>query len=162
MKFKSILLILFIVAIVLKLFINSKPVHWIKFSKTIEESKSIDAFIAEYEVSNIRFFSDVSNEVIRKLDSLNITVWKEKEWSNKPFLIFFHPLSFTGNEVLVIENPKEYTKEVIQFRSYSRPHRANYGYSIIKEKDGRIPEQIVLKFEVNFKDTGVVTLVKKD
>lgn len=92
----------FLLAVLYKSILNNQVFNWVRSSSTIEESVTNDAFISMYSID------EKSLSYIEDKDCLNILsniqIWSEKQWTKKPFLIFFHPLRFTGKESLILKS----------------------------------------------------------
>ena len=141
----------------IKIYYNSYNIHWLRYSKSISESKKNNVFLETYKLSKIEF----DNDSTQYQSSFNdLVVWKEKEWGRPPFLIFFHPLRITGKDVLIIKNPTDFDNDYIFFESYSGSHRANKGYSIIQMVEKEFSDKVVLRFNVKKHISGILELEK--
>ncbi len=100
MRKSKLIIGLFLLVTLLKFAVNHTRHIWIYNTSSINESKELGSFISSYEIINIEF--DIKSDSIKNLDDL--VVWKEKQLTTEPFLIFFHPRKPTGRHSLVLKS----------------------------------------------------------
>ncbi|WP_187263208.1 hypothetical protein [Pontibacter beigongshangensis] len=147
-------------------------------SQTIEESKEVSAFHAEYQVESLSpFLSDsLSKYGFPHLDLSNLEYWVEQKWGARYEYLFFRKIYYAeGNRLLITDpasiGPQDQFYPSIKFaKKNTTEYNKHYstGNRILRIEVDNIPQTIILGVFIQTghgeEDTyiGDIVIKKKD
>ncbi len=140
-KIKWVLAILAIVTL-LK-FASNKTRHiWTFNSSSIEESKEKESFVYQYEIIDVEYFNEAEAKNIVK----DVVIWKEKQLTTEPFLIFFHPRRSNGKHSLILKSESFRQEPMVFARLKGNGYSGNQkgSHTVLTEDDFNEEEEIIL------------------
>ncbi len=140
-KFKWILAIL-VIATLLK-FASNKTRHiWTFNASSIEESREKESFVYQYDIINVEYFNEAEASNIVK----DVVIWKEKQLTTEPFLIFFHPRRPNGKHSLILKSEAFHQKPTVYAKLKGNGYGGNQkgSHTVLTEDDFNKEEEIIL------------------